>query len=468
MRGYLKLHRYLSVLLIAVSAVLYTVAPRFGIQSGIMFFAGMIIFLSCSIFTYRYTDEEGRKRAARSGIEVFLFIVLSALVLILIQVFSIRHNIKIDTTANSRFSLSPQTRSVIGRIEDEVTVTSFQSDTGEDRKRQKDLFSAYRDENLLIDYRFVNPDREPVLARRYKVRNFGVTIVESGGNSEKLYSVTENSLTNAIHRLVNRTRIKACFITGHGEKSIQDGSPEGYADLAGELKGENYSPVSLSIPESGSVPDDCSILIVAGPQRELLPVEKNAVARYLENGRSVLFLLDPITPVSEINDIIHKYGISADNTLVVDRSGVLTTGNYLTPVVNRYGDHPVTADFKYFSFFPQSRSVSRVDTSEAASSVSLLCFTNKNAYAETDIDMILEGRTRFDADNDLKGPVSLAAVFSGTEGGGPLPAGGDGSSSRIAVFGDSDFASNKVLDLYGNRDLIMNTINCQCFIPFLH
>jgi ABC-type uncharacterized transport system involved in gliding motility auxiliary subunit len=31
--------------------------------------------------------------------------------------------------------------------------------------------------------------------------------------------------------------------------------------------------------------------------------------------------------------------------------------------------------------------------------------------------------------------------------------------TRVALFGDSDFASNKILDLYGNRDLIMNTIN---------
>ncbi len=459
MTRYMRMLRYLSIFLIAVSAVLYTVAPRFGVQSAILFFTGIILFAACSVFTYRHTDEEGRKRATRSGIEVLLFVVLAALVLILIQVFSIRHNIKIDTTANSRFSLSSQARSVIGHLEDQITITSFQSDTSEDRKRQKDLFSAFRNQNDLIDYRFVNPDREPALARRYKVKNFGVTIVESGGSSEKLYSVTENSVANAIYRLVNRTSIKACFTTGHGEKSIHDRGPEGYADLAVEMKGENYSPVSLSIPERRSVPHDCSILIIAGPRRELLAIEKTAIARYLQSGRSVLFLLDPVTPVSEINDIISEYAISADNNLVVDRSGVLTTGNYLTPVVNRYSGHPITANFKYFSFFPQSRSVSRIDTMKAAASVSLLCFTNKNAYAETDLDMILEGRTSYDSDTDVKGPVSLAAVFSKAGSGGSVSAGEGASMPRIAVFGDSDFASNKVIDLYGNRDLIMNTIN---------
>jgi ABC-type uncharacterized transport system involved in gliding motility auxiliary subunit len=41
-----------------------------------------------------------------------------------------------------------------------------------------------------------------------------------------------------------------------------------------------------------------------------------------------------------------------------------------------------------------------------------------------------------------------------------LEAAGDASQeARLAVFGDSDFASNQMLDSYQNRDLFVNTVN---------
>jgi ABC-type uncharacterized transport system involved in gliding motility auxiliary subunit len=54
------------------------------------------------------------------------------------------------------------------------------------------------------------------------------------------------------------------------------------------------------------------------------------------------------------------------------------------------------------------------------------------------------------------------AEGEGPEGGkaeGEAGDAGSGQEARIAVFGDSDFASNELIEAYRNRDLFVNTVN---------
>jgi ABC-type uncharacterized transport system involved in gliding motility auxiliary subunit len=69
-----------------------------------------------------------------------------------------------------------------------------------------------------------------------------------------------------------------------------------------------------------------------------------------------------------------------------------------------------------------------------------------------------DGQVSLDA-QDHKGPVSLAVA---AEVGEP-PAGAEGASSpkkgRVVVVGDSDFAKNRFVASFFNRDLFVNSVN---------
>ncbi|MBD3179265.1 MAG: hypothetical protein GF417_06530, partial [Candidatus Latescibacteria bacterium] len=346
-----------------------------------------------------------------------------------------------------------KTLDLIKKLDSEIEITGFYRETGGNKDSAEDLFSSYSDASGKISYRFVNPDREPTLARRYNVEQFGITVVESDIGWEKISGINESKLTNSIYRSISRKQLKIYFLTGHGERSLSDEDNIGYASLARYLRGENFGLEELSLSSGGTVPEDCNILVLAGPERDILPFEKDAIADFLVGNGRALFLIDPLTECDNIAEIVSGYGIFPENNIIVDRSGMLTSGSYLTPVVNRYGEHRITRGFTYFSFFPQARSVRELDAGEDIT-VTSLCFTNENAYSETDLDLVMEGRTRFDGGADRPGPLPLAAVSS-TVSGPSSP----GAGTRIALFGDSDFASNKIIDLYGNRDLIMNTLN---------
>lgn len=453
MKETLKYIKLISMILISLGIVLYILYPGQKYLTILSAATGTLILAISLIFSYRQTDWSGDRTAARKKTAAYLSIILLLAVIIMLQAIITRNNIRIDTTANRRFSLSDKTRNIIENLQSEINIICFYKDTDEKKQMAEDLVSNYIDLSDKISYEFMNPDRNPAVARRFKVRDFGVTVVESGGTWEKISDLTESKLTNSIYRAVSKKRLKIYFLTGHGEKSIHDKSNIGYSRLSAVLADENFRIRELSLSSGMGIPADCNVLIIAGPQKDILSFEKEAVKEYLEDNGRALFLIDPLTDSKYISDIVSGFGIMIENSIIVDRSGILTSGNYLTPVVNRYGDHKITRNFKYFSFFPQARSVQKLKTPDGIE-VTPICFTNKNAYSESNIELVMEGKTQFNSGIDTQGPIPLAAVSAGSGGEQTL-----GEETRIGVFGDSDFASNKILDLYGNKDLIMNTIN---------
>jgi hypothetical protein len=131
-------------------------------------------------------------------------------------------------------------------------------------------------------------------------------------------------------------------------------------------------------------------------------------------------------------------------------------GQPTVPVAEHYaadpeGDpHPIGAELSR-TVFSMARSVRPASD---GSGVEPLVLTSANSWAERSIeDWMRTGRALQD-ELDLAGPVSIAVV------GRPELAGASGdSAARIAVFGDSNFATNELLDVFSNRDLFLNTVN---------
>jgi gliding motility-associatede transport system auxiliary component len=92
--------------------------------------------------------------------------------------------------------------------------------------------------------------------------------------------------------------------------------------------------------------------------------------------------------------------------------------------------------------------------------------TSANSWAETDLAGLFTGKTaENNKDRDVQGPVSLgAAVTEEIKGANAATPKKDGDESkkveaRLVVIGDSDFVTNSLLGVQGNRDLFLNTLN---------
>ncbi len=181
-----------------------------------------------------------------------------------------------------------------------------------------------------------------------------------------------------------------------------------------------------------------------------------------------MFLLDP-DPSPGFIGFFDAWGLHVGNNLVVDNSGVgrLFGMGPEVPAVSRYGKHSIVQSFsRQNTFFPGVRSVTpkRSGIPEMMENESL-AQTSANSWAE--VDMPGESSERigdkavvtFDEGKDTRGPISIAALVTvRLIEGSPddvveIPIG------ALAVFGDSDFASNIFNGHQPNLTLFLNTIS---------
>ena len=86
---------------------------------------------------------------------------------------------------------------------------------------------------------------------------------------------------------------KVYFTQGHGEKDPTSTERDGYSGIADALKRENYAVEKTVLAQQGAVPDDASIVVVAGPKNDFLPPEIDALKKYLDKQGKLLLALDP-------------------------------------------------------------------------------------------------------------------------------------------------------------------------------
>ena len=449
----------LGLVLTLVGGVMYGILYSSGWAAAVPLVAGIALVMISAALSIRGPRTEGARRSARAGMNAVISVIALAAILVFLQTLAARHGAHFDFTSNKRFSLSPQTQKILRGLTKEVSFMCFFKDDAPEKTELADLLAEYTGVNRRVTYTFIDPDRDPVAARRYKIKNYGTIVLESGGAEEQLSGFSEERLTNAIARVTREAKKVVYVLTGHGEKSIDETLAGGLSEMKRAIESEGYGIKNL-LTLRDSIPSDCSILVIPGPERDIYPPERIMIESYLSDDGTLLALIDPLIDLPHIDGLIAAFGIELTKSIIVDRFGKLLAGNYLTPIVNEYGKHPITENFRLASFFPQARGMIVKRGAVEGLQAHVLASTGASAYAETNIADVIKGKTQYDPETDAAGPIEVAAVATREDS--PPAAAGDTASparhGRIVVFGDSDFASNAYLGLSGNRDLVMNTI----------
>jgi ABC-type uncharacterized transport system involved in gliding motility auxiliary subunit len=383
-------------------------------------------------------------------------------IITLVEAISIRHDHRFDLTANKRYSLSPQSQQLLAALPQPVKATAFYQDAQGGRETAKDLLDQYAYYSKQFTYDFIDPDRNPGLAKRYGITSYGTIVLESGNKEEKVLTADEENLTNALLKVIREGKKVVYFLEGHGEHSINSNERDGYAEAKRAIESQNYEVKAVSLLAEGKLPDDAAILIIAGPRKDLLEPELAEITRFIDRGGKVLFLLDP-EGAPALAQYLANYGIQVVQGVVVDLVSRMFGADYLMPVITSYEQHPITKDFDVASFFPLALAVKTTEKMPDRVSAQILAKTSPNSWLKHDMDELkaelrAEGRPTFNEKLDEKGPVSVAAVATVTpqhQGSGEQ----EPKKARLVVFGDSDFASNNYLNLSGNRDLFLNTVS---------
>lgn len=410
-------------------------------------------------------------RTLKYGSHASLFTLLVLAVLVILYLVVVNHSQRFDVTRAKRFTLASQSVKLVQGLPQPIKVIGFFKREDRERTQFEDLLKQYTQHTDKLSYELVDPDRDPALAKRYNVASYNTVVVASHSKDEKVFRLEEEAVTNAILKVTRTTKKVVYFVTGHGEAALTNTERTGYSIAKRGLEEQNYEVKDLVLAQAEKLPDDASVIVVAGPRKDLLASELQTLTEYLEQGGHLLLMLEPETAPGLVTFAQH-YGIALGNDVVIETSAVsrLIGGDYRVPAVTAYEQHPITKDLEgIMTIFPIVRSVSVTQEPPAGVNVQTLASTSPQSWAETDLQALQEGRVTFTEDSDRKGPISIAAVAT-------LPAkvataspsasttpeagtAGGNRAARLVVLGDAEFASNNYITLQGNGDLFLNTVS---------
>jgi len=381
-----------------------------------------------------------RLRLAGTGF-VILLLAVAGLVLFLAR----EYHLQFDWTRGGRNSLSEASRNVLQTFEAPVHITAFASEASGLRKGITAFVARYQKVRSRITLDYVDPNTDPTRVRAAGVRNEGELVVEVDGRKENLTQLTEEALTNALVRLARGGERWILFLAGHGERSPERQAGFDLSAWALQLNKRGLKTRSLSLADKNPIPDNTSVLVIAGPRVKLQAGELKQLEQYITRGGNLLWLADPgSTPGLE--RLGEALGVEFQRGVIVDPTSQAVTGkgaNFI--VVGRYGSHPVVKGFDLPTLYPDATGVS-VQAPKGWESQTLLD-TTPTAWLETGA---LSGPIRFDAGRDQRGPVNLAVTLTRKQ---------DQREQRVAIFGDGDFLSNSFIGEGGNLELAMNLVN---------
>jgi ABC-type uncharacterized transport system involved in gliding motility auxiliary subunit len=414
-----------------------------------------------------------RRSLLYSG-NLVLVIVLVLAILGLANYFLAKHNYRMDFTEAKLHSLSDQSVTVLKALKTDVTFQCFFREGNYGRPAMENLLDLYAYHSPRIKYEFIDPDKNPGLVKRYDISQDGTTIIEAGDKESRVTSTSEEEVTNALIKATRAQKKVIYFLEGHGESSIEESGDNGYATVKSELEKLGYEVRKQSLALADRFPQDCALLVVPGPQKDLLPNEYETIKGYIQGGGRALFLVDPET-ATLLPLLLADYGFQLENDIVVDTVSRLLGGDYFMPVVSEYESHAITDNFAYATFFPYARSVEVAETKPEGATVTALAKTSPNSWSERELD---QTEVKFNPDKDKQGPIGLAAVSSfetKPTAPSPAPAGEDAAApseaaaetgpeaaekeARVAVIGDSDFVKNRYYGLSGNGNFFLNVAN---------
>lgn len=402
------------------------------------------------------------QRSTKYGAGSALYTLLFIAILVLVNYLSTRHYHRFDMTEAGVFSLSPQSVNVVKQLQQPLEINAF-VEAGAD-PQLADLLATYRYASDKVTFHILDPDKQPELAERYKVSTIPAIHLQSGERTTIVNKVAEEDLTNGIIKVTRAETKKIYFLEGHGEPDpMNEQDPRGYGQLRTALENESHEVKQVVLTEGTPVPDDAAVLVVGGPERSLLDHEVQAIDAYLKKGKRALFLLNART-TPELATYLHQWNVQVGNNVIVDEQIQLLKGRTFTlnPLVTSYGQHPITAELirqgtAALTSYGISRSVAPQENGTQGPQATTLVQTSAKSWAETDMESLFQRQSaRLDEGTDQKGPISLAVAV--TAGAQAVDGKTDGAT-RLAVFGNAQFANNQLIGQYFNRDLLLNTLN---------
>ena len=444
--------------------------------SGALRAGPLVYYLSFAVvflfLTVRVIENRRQNRAGHQGflVKANAMIMILALTGIMMMVNLIAGKLPwtYDLTVTKIYTLSDQTQRVLAALQKPVTVVAFGPE-GKINQRIRVLLEEYRKAGRgRIRVAYADAEKNPEFARRFDARREGIgngSIVFASGDrirrvnqfeveTPSEYGTDFNGeplFTGAILNVTAPRLRKIYFLEGHQELS----PAVELSKLKGRIEGDAAAVAGLNLRRSGAVPGDAAAVISAAPQRDLDGAELIALRDYCGKGGRALFLFDVLGPGSRFanfNLLLKEYDVSIVNNFVAEedpQSFYANRKNYLVP---RYGAHPIVAKLNAANlpvFLPYAGNIQIAAATGPLVRIEPLLQSSAQSWIRADVADSRPDRTAA----DRPGPANLAVAV--TKSNAALKY----RETKLVLVYNARFATDKILDVQGNYDFLMNALN---------
>lgn len=392
-------------------------------------------FILNSFFSYRHWFA--------LGINFFLLFILFIILLTISHYF----DLSFDFTPNQKKTLPPAARDLLSSIDQDLHITVFYKKGN--KHEYQNILNLISVESKHISYKVLNLDSNPGIAQLNSISQYGQAVIQAGNRNYVVSMSNPDKLLNEIAKITHPEKNQYIyFTTGHGEMSLDQKCKELRDDM--NLLGINTRKINLGV--QNNIPDNASLLVIAGPRRDFLPSELKAIYKYIEQGGKIIFMLEPFTQIRRLSSILRDYNISFHNGIIVDETNKLHNYDIYTPFIPSFARGPITKQLTMPAIFPTAAYFKIYQKQGAHVFTQYLAQSSEKSFSIADQSQISDQKSLSKQSASHNGPfiVSVLAVNKAQHA--------DEKHSEIICFGDVDFITDQFIDLYSNKPLFINSV----------
>jgi hypothetical protein len=472
------------------------------------------------------TERGGLTRSAR--VSIFFNVVLICLLGTVLAVALIwlagrlawKHDLRVDLTGDSRFTIDPMAAAVIRGLREPVHATFVFGIDDEIRQRALDLARRPRDDVLAAYYRPIVLEcaaRVQVVLREWSKLSemFTFDSIDADLDPARLAEAAQRRgrtatdlLRNVNHVVLETGRRRRSVPMGRmfrvdwgfvapdprapsrlpvrlGEPTVQSeltdvlrglaagdaikaGFPQGIASavppegrewdgLRDLLSWQGFDPSFFELARG--VPEDVALVIILGMGRRLLPDETQALASYERRGGRLLILADPRKP-EDFARVLEPYGVRLEPAVIEDekrmRPGQPDPSLLLSNELTA-GNHEIDRPVAgRIGIHVGWTRPLKIDDLRAEGAVRTILLQASPDAKATPVEFREQS-----GEPSFVASARRAAPRAALAAALARPADG-GREARVVVFGSWEVAAPGVMERgthYGNRDLVLNALN---------
>src|ERR1700747_1961144 len=173
----------IAAALLVAGYLRYTIQGEFLRFSKILLIGAGVLFVAALGVGFPYIVQYFSKRSSKLGTNTAILTLAVLAILVFLNFVGYRHHKRFDLTTEKLYTLSDQTKKIVGGLRNDVTLVHFAKlpDPALD-----DLMAEYVNLGPHGKYKAGDPEQKPDVAKQYGATHMGDLIASSGSRTERI------------------------------------------------------------------------------------------------------------------------------------------------------------------------------------------------------------------------------------------------------------------------------------------